>query len=63
MIGSTARIERAPPLNSTYDQSWCAFGEQGTIVGAGLVFCVQARVSEAPHYPVKGNSASPHILQ
>jgi hypothetical protein len=30
MIGSTAPIERAPPLNSAYDRSWCALWEQGT---------------------------------
>lgn len=30
MIGSTAPIERAPPLNSACDRSWCALWEQGT---------------------------------
>lgn len=35
MIGSSAPIERAPPLNSMYDHSWCALWEQGANMAVG----------------------------
>lgn len=53
MIGSTARIERAPTLNCKYVQSWCALGEQGANMGAGL-FVVLCQGFLCLMSPVKG---------